>query len=321
MADALPNLRWFHLAPHHCLGTLLAVEGLLWLSKRLGWPPWHKGYAVLTAVAAVAVMMLLMLLWFGVAALSRWRFQFGIRSLFVLTVAVALPCSWFSWEMKMAREQRDAAEAIRKAGLMIAYDYQCDTQGFWTTASWSGPNWVHSWLGDDFLSDIVGVQVPIAFVGDTLGGFCPIGCKATDQDLLPLKKFSRLRHLYLAGTSITDSGMACVGKLRELQSLSLLCTNVGDNGVAHLRGLRSLRDLDISQTKVTNSGLAHVKNLPHLESIRLGGTAVDDNGLLSLAECRRIKKVNLMWHDFSHQFTPKGVARFKRAMPNCDVIQ
>jgi hypothetical protein len=135
MADAVGKLRWFRLAPHHCLATLLAVEGLLWLSNRLGWPPWHKGCAVLTAVAAVAVMMLLMFLWFVAALLVRWRFQFGIRSLFVLTVVVALPCSWLSWEMKQARGQREAVAAIRKAGFEVGYDYQYDAQSFLTISA------------------------------------------------------------------------------------------------------------------------------------------------------------------------------------------
>ena len=30
----------------------------------------------------------------------RWRFQFSIRSLLVLTVAVAVPCSWLAVEVK-----------------------------------------------------------------------------------------------------------------------------------------------------------------------------------------------------------------------------
>jgi len=319
MVDALPKLHWFRLAPHHCLVMLLAVDGLLWLSNRLGWPSWHKGYAVLTAVAA---MMLLMLLWFGVAALFRWQFQFGIRSLLVLTVAVALPFGWLSWEMTKAKEQKEAADAIRKAGLTITYDYQCDTRGFWTTAIWNSPTWLHNWFGDDFLSDVTGVQVPIAGGGDSFfDGFPPIGFKATDQDLLPLKTFSKLRFLDLAGTRITDLGMAHVGEFRELQRLSLWCTNVGDKGIGHLRGLGNLRHLDISQTKVTNSGMVDLKDLPRLESVCLGGAAVDDNALRSPAECRRLKEVDLMCREFSHQFTSTGVARFKRAMPSCHVIE
>jgi hypothetical protein len=313
MADAVGKLRWFRLAPHHCLATLLAVEGSLWLSNRLGWPSWHKGYAVLTAVAAVALTMLLMLFWFGVALLFRWRFQFGIRSLLVLTVAVALPCSWFSWEMQKAREQNEAAEAVRKAGLSVGYDLQCGARGH------PGLRWLYNLLGDDFFSDVDCVQVPIADQGSD-GLFLPVS-KATDQDLLPVKTFRKLRFLRLAGTSITDSGMACAGDLRELQSLDLCCTNVGDKGIAHLRGLGNLRVLNLSQTKVTNSGLVYLKDLPRLEVIILVATAVDDNGLLSLAECRRLKEVDLLWRDFPHWFTPEGIARFKRAMPNCLVIE
>ncbi len=321
MADALPKRGWFRLAPHHCLATLLAVEGLLWLSNRLGWPPWHKGYAVLTAVAAVAAMMVLMLLWFVAAVLFRWRFQFSTRSLLGLTVAVALAFGWLSWEMEKAKEQREAVEAIGETRLRIVYDYQCDTRGFWI-ANWSGPTWLHNWFGDDFLSDVVGVEPKSGGTGSALGGFFPIaGCKATDQDLLHVRTFPRLRNLDLAGSSITDSGMVYVGELRELQGLSLWCTNVGDNGIAHLRALGNLRVLGISRTKVTNSGLVHLKNLPNLESISIGETAVDDNGLLSLAECRRLKEVDLMGPESPNQFTPAGVARFKRVLPGCNVIQ
>jgi hypothetical protein len=320
MADVLGKLRWFRLTPDHCLGTLLVIEGLLWLSNRLGWPPWHKGYAVLTAVAMVAGTMLLMAVWFGAAGIFRWRFQFGIRSLLVLTVAVAVPCSWLSWEMTKAREQKEAADAARKVRLQIGYEHQYDAKGYPTAASRNGPTWVRDWFGDDFLSDVIGVNVPFAATGD-FGEFFPTyGCVATDQDLLPLKTFPRLRFLNLAGTRVTDEGMAYVGELRELHGLSLWRTNVGDKGIAHLRGLLNLRDLDISETKVTNSGLAHLKDLPHLEAIRLDQTAVDDDGLPLLAKCRRLKKVSLDWRFRSDQLTRAGVARFKRAMPNCNIL-
>ena len=106
-----------------------------------------------------------------------------------------------------------------------------------------------------------------------------------------------------------------------MQSLSLWYTNVGDEGIAHLRGLRNLRDLDIRRTSVTNSGLFRLKDLPNLAGIFLGQTLVDDNGLLSLEEFKQLKKVEADGPGLSHQFTPAGVARFKRALPNCEVIQ
>ena len=47
------RVRRFRLTPGHLILGLLLAECLLWLSDRLGWPAWHKGYAVLTCVAAV----------------------------------------------------------------------------------------------------------------------------------------------------------------------------------------------------------------------------------------------------------------------------
>ena len=51
---------------------------------------------MLVALASVAATLLLMLLWFVVSLVFRRRFQFGIRSLLLLTVVIAIPCSWFA---------------------------------------------------------------------------------------------------------------------------------------------------------------------------------------------------------------------------------
>lgn len=100
--------RWFHPTPSHLLTVLLAVEGLLFLSK-----PWFpKGWAVLTAIAAVGITMVLMFVWWLVAFCLRWQSQFSLRSLLVLTVAVAIPFSWLAAEMKAARKQRDAVGRV-----------------------------------------------------------------------------------------------------------------------------------------------------------------------------------------------------------------
>ena len=75
---------------------LLALEGLLLLAERFGWFTFdrHKGYAPLVAIAAVGAVFVLMLLWFMVALVFRRRFQFSLRSLFLLVVVVSIPCSW-----------------------------------------------------------------------------------------------------------------------------------------------------------------------------------------------------------------------------------
>src|SRR5271166_2626588 len=112
MSDPAEKTRWYRLTPDRLAIGLLVLECLLWLSERFQWQMWHKGYAVLIAVAVVVATMLLTSLWLVLSLFFRWHFQFGIRSLLILTFAVALPFSWLSWEMEKARKQREAVEAI-----------------------------------------------------------------------------------------------------------------------------------------------------------------------------------------------------------------
>ena len=64
----------------------------------------------------------LMFLWLTVALCFRWRFQFSLRSLLVLTVVVSIPFSWLAVEMKRAREQREAAKEVQSLGGIVMHD-------------------------------------------------------------------------------------------------------------------------------------------------------------------------------------------------------
>ena len=72
-----PPLPRVGLTPGRCVLLLLVVEALLFLSNWLTLPAWHTGYAVLTCAAAVGVAMVLLGLWWVVAAVFRWKFQVG----------------------------------------------------------------------------------------------------------------------------------------------------------------------------------------------------------------------------------------------------
>ena len=124
--DAPEKRRWYCPTPGWLVFGSLAVTGLLFLSERWRWFPFneHKGWTVLIAVAVVGGAMLVMLGWFIATLVFRWRFQFSIRLLLVLFVAVALPCSWLAVEMKAAREQANSVGAIRMLGGRITYDYE-----------------------------------------------------------------------------------------------------------------------------------------------------------------------------------------------------
>ena len=168
-------------------------QGLLWLSERFQWPTWHKGYAVLIAVAAVGVLFLLMLLWFIVALLFRLRFQFSIWSLLVLTVAVALPCSWLGVETEEVREQREAVAAIRKLAGEVFYDYERDVSGNYpSNPRLPATALLRNLLGDDFFMDV---------------NMISCGNQFTDADLKHLDVLHYLYVLDLTSSRVTSTGL------------------------------------------------------------------------------------------------------------------
>ena len=151
---------------------------------------------MLIAVAIVGGARILMLGWFVAALVLRWRFQFGIRSLLVLTVVIAVLCSWLAVEMKKAREQREVADEITKLGRLggaVQYDWQVGA-GHTFKAFHHGeiPEWLLRLLGVDFFSTVVAVDST-----DT---------PFTDVELKHLAGLTELVGLWLDYTQITDSG-------------------------------------------------------------------------------------------------------------------
>lgn len=150
MADATTTRRWFHPTPDRLILVLLAVEGLLFMADWFRWLP--KGWPVLIGIAAVGAVMLLMVLWFLLGLLFRWRFQFSVRSLLVLVVAVAVPCSWLAVEMKKAGEQKATVEAIEKVKGNVWYFNatfplsSCEEP----FEELPGPTWLRNAVGDHF---------------------------------------------------------------------------------------------------------------------------------------------------------------------------
>ena len=228
MTVSKPHHRWYHVTPDRLILGLLAVEGLLWLSERFRWfaVNQHKGWTVLIAIATIGVTLLFMSLWFAVAHLFRWRFQFSIRSLLVLTVAVAVPCSWLSWEMKKAREQKKVVDEIVSAGGSLGYDWQCDTNG-WPISNAGSPGceWLRYLLQDDFLADVVFVDIEPEFVND--------GYYFTDDELEHLERFSQLKVLNIQYSAVTDAGLEYLKGLTQLKRLQLDGTNITDAGLKH----------------------------------------------------------------------------------------
>jgi hypothetical protein len=288
-----PTRRWIAVTPGRLVVGLVVVECLLWLSERFGWPPWHKGYAVLTTVMAVGAALAALLLWWLVALLYRWPFQFSIRSLLVLVVAVALPCSWLGVEMKNARQQSESEEAVRElAGnavtreLTVAYDYERDTAWLYKKlAARPGPKWLCAALGDDFFR-----QTEFVDLGT-------IRTSVHDASLPVLRNFSRLRVLFIGGPGITDAGLDYLGGLNRLELLGIVNSNITDSGVARIAELRlpSLRCLALVQVQVTDAAIESLAPLTGLTALSLTGTKIDDRGLERLKVLPRLENLDLCY--------------------------
>ena len=102
------NPRWYRPTPERLVWTLLGAEVFLWLSERCCWFPFNekKGVTVLVALGVLAGSILAFALWFLSALLFRRRFQFTIRTLLAMTLAVALAFSWLAARIDQAKRPK-----------------------------------------------------------------------------------------------------------------------------------------------------------------------------------------------------------------------
>ena len=311
------NSRWFHLAPDHVIIGLLLVEGLLWLSDRLGWPAWHKGYSVLAAVATVPLALFFLALWFALALILHRRFQFYLRTLLVLVIVVILPCSWLSVTMREAERQRTAVTAFAKLNRLAVWSDDAPTQ----------PDWLRKLLGANFFDSIALLRLERTAVTDAeLGcvtGFsrlqrlCLDFTQVTDAGLKHLKGLSQLQQLWLTNAQVTDGGLEQIRGLRQLHVLCLDGTRVTDAGMEHLKGLSQLETLALGGTKVTDAGLEQLEGLHQLGDLDLGNTKVTDAGLGHLKGLSELRWLTLT----DTHATDEGVKQLQQALPNCQITR
>ncbi len=260
---------------------------------------------MLIAVAAVGAVLAAMLLWFIAAVFFRRRFQFGIGSLLVLAVAVALPCSWLAVEMKTAREQEEVVEAIEKLRGTVMYDWQ-STADF-AARSHARPqanSWLRSLLGDHSFSTIVHVSFYNSQVTDTDLGYC-------------LGRLPNLRSLSLVETPhLTDASFQYIKALSEIKGLYLCTWTVTDATLKHVADLPQLEELHLGGSMVTNAGLDQLRALPHLKFLVLDGSEVTDARLRRLGGLPQLQCVELR----ATEVTDEGVKRLRQALPTCKII-
>jgi hypothetical protein len=147
----------------------------------------------------------------------RW-FQFSLRTLLVFVTLCAIASSWLAVKLQEAKRERETETAIEKSD---------------GTVQWSeppGPQWLRTFLGDDFRRHVVKVVA--------------VSTKFTDASLENLEGLSQLQTLGLHFTNVTDMGLEHLKRLSQLQdlwlggelkNLTLYKTNVTVEGVKKLQ--------------------------------------------------------------------------------------
>ena len=88
----------------------------------------RNGFSVLLALASMGMIVLFLFLWFAAALVFRWRFQFSLRTLFIVMFLACIGMSWVSVKMQQARRQKEVVEEIKKLGGVAGHD---DAVGNW----------------------------------------------------------------------------------------------------------------------------------------------------------------------------------------------
>jgi hypothetical protein len=336
-----PKRGWYCLTPDRFVAAVLLLDGLLWLSGRYRWFAFNerKGWTVLVAVGAVILAALLILAWFVASLLFRRRFNFPLRSLLVLAVAIAIPCSWLASETQWARKQKEAVTEALGLGGEVVYDYEIDASGNRIPdAELPGPAWLRRFVDDDFFADVAVLWLGSAQVTDA-GLVYARNAQVTDAWLEHLKAMRQLQELYLDGTQVTGKGLEYLKGLGQLRVLDLGDTQVTDVGLEHLAGLGQLKKLLLNGTQVTDAGLEHLKGLGHLEELSLDRTQVTGTGLEHLRGLTQLQVLDLKYTPVSDgglmnlqgltklrwldvggaKVTEEGVKKLQQALPNCEI--
>ena len=150
-----------NLTPDHFIVLVLGLVGFLVVSDWFEWFAFnrHKGWAVLIAVATVRLAMILLVSWFLGSLLLRLRFQFHLRTLFLITIIVALTLGRLAAVSKNVNSQRKAVDEIRSVGGLVYYDFcpnQLDCR--LPDARLPAPRWLLRSLGDDWFGDVISVS-------------------------------------------------------------------------------------------------------------------------------------------------------------------
>jgi hypothetical protein len=299
-ASAIPKRRRYAPTATKFLWAVLLMQGLLYFSGHFRWFWFNerKGYTVLIAVAATAVVLVLFVLGAVASRLIGRKSQFGLSTLLLLILVMAIPLGWLGGEIDLARRQRAAVAHIRGRGDFVSFDDQpflarIGPNLFAMAVPQIGPPpYLERVLGQDLFHDVLTVSMDRVY----------------DETLEGLKSLPRLRSLRITDATVTEDALKNLRGLRELRSLTIEFAPYevpnGDAGLTHLKDLTQLEELHVRNIDATDAGLAHLRGLKRLRELTIGGRGITDQGLSHIAELKELTTLNVQ----SGYITDRGLS-------------
>ncbi|WP_076343104.1 hypothetical protein [Paludisphaera borealis] len=242
--------------------------------------------------------------------------RLSVRKTMILVLVVG---GGVGWHLRSVRIQREAVEALSRAGASVEYDWIWgDHEPFsygerrpkqpptWWSETIDGLKPFLESLGTDHFKRVVAVysthgprKVDDALMAQVarLNGLKRIwikgGVAVTNAGLAELEGLTSLKQLELQdmGPSVTDAGIAHLKGLVDIQWLALQFPGITGAGLDALQGMTRLEVLDLDGSGVEE--LTPIGRLKALTALRLHSTSIDDAGLAPVAGLGRLRCLDL----------------------------
>ncbi len=150
------------------------------------------------------------------------------------------------------------------------------------------------------------------------GLFVSLDANNLDAPLAELCELRGLRHVALRNSGLADNQLQQVCALPGVRTLHFIDCPITDTQLKIVARVRGLEALCLWETAVTDEGLAELTRLLNLHVFCLRGTAFTDAGLRHLEGMRGLTSLDLR---ACPNTTDVGVARLKKALPNCKIYR
>jgi len=208
-----------------------------------------------------------------------WRFQFTLRTLFVVVTAVAIAASWYTTLVARYHRELRALEAVGIVGEVEQYN----------SCAYAGP-----WCMEPYLRNWAAFRRVFRLSLD----------HADDNKIKELVKvrreFSQPLNLELRGDGVTNAGLQELATLGRIESISLSSRRITDTGIAALLPLQDLDTLVLEEcTGLTDKCMDSIARFPRLHGLVFQDMKIGREGIAQVSRCEQLGYLNVRYTVFS----------------------